>query len=334
MTARILCLGEVSWDRFWLLRRFPSRLAEIEFSASLQAQPQLDLEHQPLVAQAAPGGCALNTAGVLRAYGLPASLAGNYLGMDETGLRIQAYLKAAGIDSGLIARADVETPFCQVWVEAESGHRDFTLRHLDIQRTGPECWEPWVDACARGEISHAFVQPYNREISHEFLRAIQKSRGPWVMIQDVDPGSPFVEWADAVQISFPEPVTATARAPGKASYKALSETDDGALIAALAENYFSADRRGRCQRILVTAGGRGVALCERGRDTELFAPVVAAEVKDTTGCGDAFRAGLMAALYRGQDWRSAVGEGQRAGAIKAGIYGSHFLAFPTGAGAP
>ena len=66
--------------------------------------------------------------------------------------------------------------------------------------------------------------------------------------------------------------------------------------------------------LLVTEGERGTRWCSRtagaGRE-----PAVAAHVVDSTGCGDAFRAGFLHAALRGADTRTAV----RAGGVAAAI---------------
>jgi adenosine kinase len=52
---------------------------------------------------------------------------------------------------------------------------------------------------------------------------------------------------------------------------------------------------------VVTLGARGAVVYEGGRTTEI--PCVKAErVMDPTGCGDAFRAGVLYGLASGWDW--------------------------------
>jgi fructokinase len=76
------------------------------------------------------------------------------------------------------------------------------------------------------------------------------------------------------------------------------------------------------RRICVTRAERGAALWDNGRLTTAPAPHV--EVRDTVGAGDAFMAGLMVGLTRGDDPRQVLENACRLGAYVA----SHFGATP------
>jgi sugar/nucleoside kinase (ribokinase family) len=287
----LLCFGEIGWDCLWLLDDLPRGTGDRHL----------------LFEQAMPGGSALNTACVLHALGAKVTLAGNAVGEDVRGRLILEYLDRHGLDSRVLARPGRKTPFCQCLVGQKTGHRDFILEHSDIQKfDGPELGT-LPRECLEGRYAHLFVQPYLREASLALLQAIRAASGLWILIQDQDPESEFVPPADAIQISLPE---------------GAEFTPDH--LAELAAPYF----RGRLCLVLVTNGPHGVGVCEKGRAPHLEAGVRAPAVVDTTGCGDAFRAGLMWALQQGRGLREAVAYGQRVGASKAGVRGSHFLVKP------
>jgi len=67
--------------------------------------------------------------------------------------------------------------------------------------------------------------------------------------------------------------------------------------------------------LVVTLGGEGCDVWERGVQTRV-APVAPAAVVDPTGCGDAWRGGLLYGLER--DWTLArcAALGNRLGALK------------------
>jgi adenosine kinase len=66
---------------------------------------------------------------------------------------------------------------------------------------------------------------------------------------------------------------------------------------------------------VVTLGARGSVVHAGGTTIEI--PwVKATEVVDPTGCGDAFRAGLLYGLAEGFDWRTTAGLASLLGAIK------------------
>jgi adenosine kinase len=67
--------------------------------------------------------------------------------------------------------------------------------------------------------------------------------------------------------------------------------------------------------LICTLGGKGSLILAGGQRHEI--PIVAAErLADPTGCGDAYRAGLLYGIARGWDWPSAGKLGAVMGAIK------------------
>jgi 1-phosphofructokinase/tagatose 6-phosphate kinase len=72
----------------------------------------------------------------------------------------------------------------------------------------------------------------------------------------------------------------------------------------------------RC-RIILTNGSKNIYIAERDEISSYdFEPV---KPVNSTGCGDAFTAGLASALEDGQDFRFAIVEGFRCGALNAGL---------------
>ena len=71
----------------------------------------------------------------------------------------------------------------------------------------------------------------------------------------------------------------------------------------------------RLEALVITRGAAGSSLHWMGERLDLAAAPARAEV-DPTGCGDAFRAGVLHALARGANWPDAVQLGTVLGAIK------------------
>ncbi len=72
--------------------------------------------------------------------------------------------------------------------------------------------------------------------------------------------------------------------------------------------------------LIVTRGAKGSLVFTGGRVQEI-APVAAPQVVDPTGCGDAYRAGLLYGLVNGYDWPTTGGLASLLGSIKIGTRG-------------
>jgi fructose-1-phosphate kinase PfkB-like protein len=69
--------------------------------------------------------------------------------------------------------------------------------------------------------------------------------------------------------------------------------------------------------VILTNGSRKILAADRDKFFEFEFEAVKAV--NSTGCGDAFTAGLAAALEDGADFREAIGEGARCGAKNAAL---------------
>jgi len=76
----------------------------------------------------------------------------------------------------------------------------------------------------------------------------------------------------------------------------------------------------RVETLIVTRGAEG-SLVLHGGQRQPVAPVVATDVKDPTGCGDAYRAGLLLALAKGVPLLQGAQLGSVLGAIKIAVQG-------------
>jgi adenosine kinase len=71
----------------------------------------------------------------------------------------------------------------------------------------------------------------------------------------------------------------------------------------------------RVKALIVTLGAKGSVIHTREGDLEIACAKTKAVV-DPTGCGDAYRAGLLHGLLRGLDWRATGEIASLMGAIK------------------
>jgi adenosine kinase len=77
----------------------------------------------------------------------------------------------------------------------------------------------------------------------------------------------------------------------------------------------------RVDALVITRGGEGSVVLHRGKTIEIPA-AKAPEVLDPTGCGDAFRAGLLHGLMAGADWETTGRLASLMGAIKIASHGT------------
>jgi adenosine kinase len=79
--------------------------------------------------------------------------------------------------------------------------------------------------------------------------------------------------------------------------------------------YSAADIAAQVEALVVTEGAKGSVIHTKGR-TLAIPCVKPAKVVDPTGCGDAYRAGLIHGLMRGLDWESIGRTASLMGALK------------------
>jgi adenosine kinase len=74
------------------------------------------------------------------------------------------------------------------------------------------------------------------------------------------------------------------------------------------------------QAVIVTRGGEGSTLLTDGKEIHID-PVPAAEVVDPTGCGDAYRAGLLYGITVGWSWEDSCKLASLMGSLKIAVRG-------------
>jgi adenosine kinase len=81
-----------------------------------------------------------------------------------------------------------------------------------------------------------------------------------------------------------------------------------------------------CAAVIITKGEHGSTIREGEREIEI-PPVRAAKIVDPTGCGDAYRAGLLHARARGLSWEIAGRLGSLLGAVQVETEGTQNARF-------
>jgi adenosine kinase len=161
-----------------------------------------------------------------------------------------------------------------------------------------------IDLARAGKVGCGIVGPDSKDAMQLHTRQMADAKLPFIL----DPGQ------NILLFSGPELLEMIERAPVLVcnDYEAeLIADKTGLSLAELAK---------RVPSLIVTLGEQGSIVRERGTEQRV-APVPAKAVKDPTGCGDAYRAGLLLALAKGQPLLKGAQLGSVLGSIKIAVQG-------------
>ncbi len=100
-----------------------------------------------------------------------------------------------------------------------------------------------------------------------------------------------------------------------ATWVAVNDYEAEMLAQRVGQSVADMSRMANLRGLIVTLGAEGCEVWAQGTRTKV-APVAAAEVVDPTGCGDAFRAGLLVGLEKGWSLERCCAIGNRLGSLK------------------
>jgi ribokinase len=240
------------------------------------------------------GGSAANVAAWLAAAGARPVLVGR-IGADERGRAAEAELRAAGVETRLAVDADFSTGTCVVLVGPD-GERSMVPDPGANDRLG----EGDVPGALFASDGHLHLTGYSlmREGSRAAAKAAIAEAAAAGMGVSVDPSSAallspaFLDSLEGVGLLLPNAEEASVLA---------GEVDPERAALALAR---------RVPEVVVTLGAEGALWTDGVALTR--APAVEADaILDTTGAGDAFAAGFLAARLSGGDPEAALAAGAR-----------------------
>ena len=237
------------------------------------------------------GGCAGNIAYSLRQLGgEPVVLAA--LGNDG-----QAYLnrfEELGIDTGSVLRvADDYT--AQAIIITDRDNNQITAFHPGAMQRAHEIGLP-----ARQDIRLAIIGPDGREAMLRRARDLHAAGIPFVF----DPGQGLPMFNGEELQAF----------IAQATWVAVNDYEARMLCDRVGQELADISRS-HLAGLVVTLGDQGADVWVQGR-CERVPGVAAAAVVDPTGCGDAFRGGLLFGLEQGWPLARCVALGNRLGALK------------------
>lgn len=229
-------------------------------------------------------------------------------GADSAGWHREA-LVAAGVEP--VLRVDGEQPTAVVIALVDAAaERTLVTDSGAAFRLGPADWdEALLDGIGHVHLSgYLFFSETGRELAAVAGKAA-RARGLPVSVDPASAGflrglgaGRFLDLASDADLLLPNAAEAAL----------LSGKDEPARAAAGLSR--------TCGTVVVTLGAGGALAAERGLVTAR-APAVPATAVDSTGAGDAFTGGLLAALLAGADLPEALAAGCRAGAEAVGLVG-------------
>ncbi len=236
------------------------------------------------------GGCAGNIA-----YSL-AMLDGDPLIMATIGIDAQPYLERLaklGLDASHVRR--VEDSFtAQAFITTDLDDNQITAFHPGAMNSSH--LNGVADAA---DVGLGIVAPDGRDGMLKHAREFAAAGIPFVF----DPGQGLPMFDGAELLGFID----------QAAYVTVNDYEGQLLRERTGQSLEALAKRVRA--LIVTRGGEGSIIHTGGRQLEI--PCVRPEaVVDPTGCGDAYRAGLLYGIARGMDWEVTGRLASLIGAIK------------------
>ncbi|WP_298231202.1 carbohydrate kinase family protein [uncultured Azohydromonas sp.] len=238
------------------------------------------------------GGCAGNIAYTLKALGGEPVVAAA-LGND--GGPYLRRLQDLGIDSSSV-RVEAESYTAQAMIITDTDNNQITAFHPGAMQQAH-----LIDVPARDDLTLAIVAPDGREAMLRHAAQLHERGIPFVF----DPGQGLPMFDGEALRGFIE----------QATWVAVNDYEGRMLCERTGESLEQLSRRPHLKGVIVTLGAQGCELWVQGERT-LVPGVEAEQVVDPTGCGDAFRGGLLYGLERGWPLARCVELGNRMGALK------------------
>ena len=237
------------------------------------------------------GGNGANTARALAILGTPVRLLGT-VGKDAQAEFAFQELQKSGVDTSAIRSSTLPTAATVVLVNS-SGNRQFLHRRgasLEAFRDPIEFALELCPGCSHYHLASLFLLPQLRVSGPEILRRARTSGLTTSLDTNWDAEG---EWMQALRGCLPH-------------LDILFMNEDEALMVTGSKDPAAGAEivlKEGVQVAVMKLSSRGCAIYAEGR--EIFCPAFEVNAVDTTGAGDCFVAGFLAARQRGASWEEA-----------------------------
>jgi adenosine kinase len=243
------------------------------------------------------GGCAGNIAYSLRQLGgEPVVLAA--LGAD--GKDYLQRLKGWGLDTSSV-RVDDTSYTAQAIIITDQDNNQITAFHPGAMSNAHQTPVP-----NRADLKLAIIAPDGRDAMLQHAEQLAAARIPFVF--DPGQGLPMFDGAELRHFV------------SLATWVAVNDYEGRMLSERTGMSLGDLSRSANLRGVVVTLGAQGCEIWESG-ERQVVPGVKAGAVVDPTGCGDAFRGGLLYGLERNWPLQRCVELGNRLGALKIACAG-------------
>jgi adenosine kinase len=284
MTRRVLISGSIAYDTIMVFdghfkdHILPDRVHMLNVSF-------LTLELKRVF-----GGCAANIAYNLQALGGEPVILG---AVGHDGDDYLARLRGFDIDVSNVLRID-DSFTAQAFITTDLADNQITAFHPGAMGSAHLSKPDRALPAAYG-----IVGPNGRDAMMQHAAAFKANRVPYIF--DPGQGLPMFSGAELLEML--------------SGAKAIAVNDYESKMLADKTGLSEQELASRVDVMLVTRGGEGSNLHQGGKMT-VIAPVAIGKAVDPTGCGDAYRGGLLFGLANGMSWLDAARLGSVMGAIK------------------
>jgi adenosine kinase len=241
------------------------------------------------------GGCAGNIAYNLQALG------GQHVILAALGVDGNEYVQRIaswGADTSLLHR-DKELHTAQCHITTDKDNNQITAFHPGAMSHAHQMAVP--AKTQRSDLAIGIIAPDGRDAMWLHAHQMHEQKIPFIF----DPGQQLPQFSGDEH----------RKVLGLATWVALNDYEARMLEERTGETAAQISQRPNIQGVVVTLAEHGCELWQRGVRT-VVPGVKAPQVLDPTGCGDAFRAGLLYGLERGWALERSAHLGNRLGALK------------------